>query len=406
MKKVYFSLVVILWGGCATATPELTAWNMAREVNTPAAYQDFLRRYPNSSNADEARALIDKARTEQIKQVKSVDECVRIAKAGADPKSAALLADVAFEAAKKETSIDALYSFLATFKGHAGTPEVRKRLERLEFEGASRDSSAIPMEFFLYRYPDSPLAAEGKRLLAEKTYAQVKRWGNQYGYKAFLARFPDSPRAAEIRSLLRPAIVRPAAAGSEMTLAEAVKKSPSLKRLGCALVLSAAIRNNAGDADALRFDLYRMEKEDPLASLPQMCASVVLAGKRGAEEELAEALRALAAVEEQRKGLAEKWEVYRQREEVVKAAIVASSNTANDLETAELSEEVLGTGPLGRLEIGAEKGSVSARKALERFKGAQNVIQRDKEEIKRLLFDVEGLYRPLQAYVFAVVEAK
>lgn len=405
MKKVHLAVLVSVLVGCATS-PEITAWNMAREVNTPAAYEDFVRRYPQSGNTDEARTLIEKAKTEKIKKASSVDECIQVMKTNPEAKTAAMVADVAFEAAKKETSIEALYGFLMNFKGHPGAPAVRSRLEQLEFESAGKDASPAAVEYFLYRYPESRFAGEGRELLAEKTYRQAKGWGNQYGYKAFLARFPENRHAAEIRGLSRTSVPQTGSSNVKMTLAEAVDKSPSLKKQGCVLTLSEAIRKNPGDVDSLRHQLYELEKGAASGSLPEACSSVNLKAKPGAEGSLAEALQALAMVEEQRKELAGKWEVYRQRDEMVKAAIVASSNVVNDLETAELSEEVLGSGPLGRLDIGSEKGSVPAKKALERFRGAQKLIQGNKDDIKRLLLETDGLYQPLQSYAIGFVEAK
>ncbi len=405
MKRACFAILAVVITGCATS-PEITSWNMAREVNTPAAYQDFIHRYPDSGHADEAREMAGKSKMEQIMKASTVAECVGIMKSNPDPRTAAKVADLAFEAAKKETSPEALYAFLDNFKGHAGAPEVRNRLEELEFKSAGGDASPVAMEYFLYRYPGSRFEGEGRKLLQEKTFRRVKEWGNQYGYKAFVAGFPDSVRAAEVRGWMKPSAPRPVFTNLQQALADAVGKSPSLKKHACALALSAAIRGNAGDPDTLRRQLHDLEKGAASGALPDRCASAGLKARPDAEENLAEALQALSAVEVQRKELATRWEVYRQRDEMVKAAVVASSNVANDLETAELSEEVLGSGPLGRLDIGAEKGSQSAKKALERFQGVQTVIRRDRDDLKRMLIETDGYYKPLQSYVIDCVDAK
>lgn len=404
MRKVYLALLALALGGCATS-PEITAWNMAREVNTPAAYEDYLRRYPNSGKADEAKELIEKAKAERIKKAGTVAECVAVMNANPDPKTAATVADVAFEAAKKETSPEALYLFLTTFKGHPGAAEIRGRLEQIEFEQASKEESPAAVEYFLYRYPESRFGAEARALLADKTYRTVKAWGSDYGYKGFVARFPDSRHAAEIRGLIRTGAPAAAAPRAGMSLDEAVGKSPSLKKLACALALSEAIRKKPADPDVPRRQLFELEKGAG-SGLPQSCASAGLRARPGAEAALAEALDVLAMVEEHRTELARSWEAQKQRSDMVKAAIAASTNVANDLETAELSEDVLGTGPLGRLDVGAEKGSVSARKALDRFQSAEKLVAANKEEIKRLLSETDALYKPLQFYAASFVEAK
>ena len=109
---------------------------------------------------------------------------------------------------------------------------------------------------------------------------------------------------------------------------------------------------------------------------------------------------------ERRKELADQWKVYGLRDEMVRGAVGASLKVSDELETAELSEEVLGSGPLGGLDAGREKGSVSARKAFERFKVAEKMIASDREDIKRLLIETDGLYRPLQLYVISCIAAE
>jgi len=412
MKRACLAILAIVFASCATS-PEITSWNMAKEVNTPAAYQNFAQRYPNSSHVDEAREMVGKSKTEQILKASTVAECVGIMKTNPDPKTTATVGDLAFKAAEKETSVEALHDFLAYFKGHGGAPAIRSRLEELEFKSVSEDASTgameyflFKMEYFLFRYPESRFAAEGRKLLSEKSYEQVKAWGNQYGFKAFLQRFPESPHAAEVRGWIKTAMPQTGSSNSRETLAQNVDKSPWLIRYVCALTLSSEIKKNSGDVDSLRHDLYELEKGAASGNLPGACSSVTFAAKPGARELFEEAIRMLARAEEWRKDLASNWKVYGQRDEMARAAVGASSKVADELEAAELSEDVLGSGPLGGLDVGREKGSVSARKALERFKVAEKMIARDREDIKRLLFDTDGLYRPLQFFVTSCLAAK
>lgn len=391
--------------GCATS-PEITSWNMAKEVNTLAAYQDYIRRYPDGSHAEEARERIGKSKMDRILKAATVEECVRIQKEYTDPKTTATIADLAFQAAMKETSVESLYEFLVNFKEHKGVPEVRRRLEELEFRAAVGDPSPGAMEFFLLRYPGSSFAAEGRKSLEEKLFAKVKAWGNPFGYKAFLLRFPDSPRAAEVRGWVRPGAQVPGTDESGETPARLAEKIPWMKRYGCAVALSSRIRSHTGDVDSLRIDLREIEKWEGAGDLPASCGSAAIVARRGTEASLAQALRALSGAQERRNELAQQWNVYVQREELVKGAIGASLKVADELETAELSEDVLGSGPLGGLDVGKEKGSVSAKKALERFREAQTKIRKVREEIKRLLVETEGMYRPLQQYAVSCLAAE
>ncbi len=405
MKRTCLAIFAIALAGCATS-PEITSWNMAREVNTPAAYQDYVQRYPNSGHTDEAREMIGKSKMDRILKADTVDECVRIMKTSPDPKTAATVADLAFKAAQNETSVEALYEYLDCFKGYDGAPAIRGRLEEIEFKSATAGASPVAMEFFLFRYPESRFAAEGRTFLSEKNYVQVKAWGSQYGFKAFLQRFPDSRHAAEVRGWVTAATPRTGSMNPPEPISRTVEKSPSMKRYGCALALSSGIKKHAGDADSLRRDLYELEKGGDSGNLPGACSSVRFAARPGTGESLDEALRTMVKAEDWRKELANIWKVYGQRDEMARAAVGASAKVADELEVAELSEDVLGRGPLGGLDVGSEKGSVSARKALERFKAVEKTIERDKAEIKRLLIQADGLYGPLQYYVTSCLAAE
>lgn len=398
MKRTCFAFLALAVAGCATS-PEITAWNMAQDVNTPAGYQNFVNRYPDSGHADEASKMVGKAKMEQILKVDSVSECIRIVKTNTDPKIAATVADLAFKATPQETSVATLYDFLVYFKGHSGVPAVRSRIEELEFKGAGADASPVAMEYVLLRYPQSRFAADGQKLLAEKSYTQVKEWGNQFGFKTFLQKFPESPHAAEISGLIKTAAPHQALPNARIPLAQFVDKSPWLKKHGCALTLSAEISKNPGDIDSLRHILYNLEKGAASAELPERCSSMTLAARPGSGESLEEALRIMNGAEELRKELANQWKIYGQRDEMARTAVRASAKVADELESAELSEDVLGSGPLGGLDVGREKGSISARKAFERFKAMESAIMKDRDEIKRLLLETDSLYKPLQRYI-------
>jgi hypothetical protein len=58
LKSLYLILlVVLLFGGCATMQ---NRWKNTEAINTIAAYENFLKRYPEGTLADEARSRIEK----------------------------------------------------------------------------------------------------------------------------------------------------------------------------------------------------------------------------------------------------------------------------------------------------------------------------------------------------------
>jgi hypothetical protein len=406
MKKILLIGCALVMTGCLTTSPDKTAWNMAQEINTPAAYENFMLRYPESSYADDARELVEKAKIDQIRNANTVAECVRAIKTVKDRKIAENVADLAFKAALTETTAEALYDFLSFFKDHKGAPEIRKRLEEIEYRTAKEDSSPVPMEYFLLKYPDSTFAGEGRDILAEKSYRQVRSWNNHYGFKAFLLKFPDTPQAAEVRQILASSAPPQREISNAQPTLAVIGNSAWLKRYGCALSLSNGIANKSGDVDSLRRELHEMEKAGGSGAYPESCSSLKLALRPGVGGEFAEAVGVMVKTEERRKELANIWEVYRQREQVAKTAAETSVKVADDLEAAELSEDVLGSGPLGGLDAGKEKGSLSARKAHEYFTSAVKTIEKNRNDIKQVLQDVDGVFRPLRYYISTSVVAQ
>jgi len=400
-----FLLSSILVLGCATS-PETTAWRMAREADSPAAYRDFTTRYPSSDHAEEARERLAESEQARIRKASTVAACVGVLKTNPDPKTVAMVSDLAFQAAQAETSIESQYLFLAHFAEHRGAAAVRARLEALELERAVQDPAPSRMEFFLYRYPGSANEPRARALLAEKAFLQAKERGSQLAYKAFLARFPESPHAPEVRGWIRSAPTRPDAPNLQATLDQVVGRSRPLQRHACALALSGAIKASTVPPDALRLQLHELEQEAAPTSLPSACAAAGLRARPHREGNLAEALEALAPLEALREELLGRLEVYGQREDLAAAAAASSATLADDLETAELSEEVLGSGPLGNVDAGAEKGSRSAKKASERFQAVQAVIRRERDEVKRMVGEGEMLHEALLAYVIGCVDAR
>lgn len=395
--------VLIAATACATS-PDVTAWRMAQEVDTPAAYRDFTKRYPKSGFVEEAQERLAQAEQARASKASTVAECVAVLRSGnaVDP---AALGDQALAAALADPQADAPYLFLEHFAGHPGAPRVRARLEALELEQALRDGSQAALDGFLLRHPGSPAAGRVRAQLAEQAWQEARARGGQLAVKAFLARFPESPHAAEARALVRPSEPRPGVGPVQAALDEALRGSPALRRRACALTLSATIRRDPARADGARRQLLELEREDGQGPLPDACAAPRLQARPRLEGNLAEALEGWRPVEALRREAAERWEAYRLREELARAAAAASASLGDELETAELAEQVLGSGPLGGIDVGPDKGSQSARRANDRLLALLPIIERKRAEVGRLLAETEGLHRTLTEYVLGCVDA-
>lgn len=388
---------------CATS-PDVTAWRMAKEVDTPAAYRDFTTRYPRSSFVDEAQERLAQSEQTRVARASTVADCVAIARSAPANLDRAALGDQALKAALADPQPDAQHLFLEHFGAHPGAPKVRARLEALELEQALRDGSPAALEGYLLRHPGAAAEGRVRAQLAEKAWAEARARGGQLAAKAFLARFGESAHAAEARALVRPSEPRPGGGSVQAALDEALKGSPALQRRACALTLSASIRRDPARADAARRQLLELERSDQAP--PEACATARLQARPRQEGNLAEALEGWRPLEALRREAAERWEAYRQREELARAAAAASASLGDELETAELAEQVLGAGPLGGIDVGPDKGSGSARRANERLQAIIPVIERKRAEVTRLLAESEVLHRTLTDYVMGCVDAR
>lgn len=389
---------------CATS-PDVTAWRMAQEVDTPAAYRDFTKRYPRSEYAETAQERLAQAEQARAAKATTVAECVAVLRSGGQADRAAL-GDQALKAALADPHADTQLLFLEHFGAHSGAPKVRARLEALELEQALRDGSPAALDGYLLRHPGSAAEGRVRAQLAERAWQDARARGGQLAAKAFLARFPESPRAAEARALVRPSEPRPGAGPVQAALDEALQASTALRRRACALALSAAIRRDPPRADAARRQLLELEREGGEAPPPEACAGARLQARPRLEGNLAEALEAWRPLEAIRREAAERAEAYRVREELARAAAAASASLGDELETAELAEQVLGAGPLGGIDVGPDKGSQTARRAGDRLQALLPIIEAKRAEVGRLLAETEGLHRTLTDYVLGCVDAR
>lgn len=390
---------------CAS-TPDGTAWRMATEANTPAAYRDFATRYPTSEYAETARARIAQAQQSQAEKASSVAECVSLLKEGAAGRGSATLADAAYRAAMADPTPEAQVLFLQYFGAHPGAPQVRARLESLEMERALRDGTPEALQSFLLYFPASSQAGKVQAVLEEKAYAVARQRGTQIAYRTFVAWFPRSPRAAEVRSMIRAGTARPGGSTVQASLDSSLAESRFLQLYACILHLSKAIRESPGAPDEPRRMLFELDRKGAVEGLPPSCVNAGLQARPGMEADLAEALAGFAPLDGLRREQATLLAALRQRGELTRSAGAASKALADELETAELSEQVLASGALGGIDLGPDKGSQSARRAYEQFEVLQKVLDRDASELSRMLTESNGSYQDVRLYVMGCVDAR
>ncbi|HKL51192.1 MAG TPA: SPOR domain-containing protein [Wenzhouxiangellaceae bacterium] len=118
------------------------AWEEAQQEDTIAAYETFVERYPESSQADQAQARIDKLRAER-----------------------------AWTDARQRNTAEAYREFIETHPDAEAADDARERLNTLERETqwqALSDSEDIDaLQEFASDYPDSPEAEFAQERISE-----------------------------------------------------------------------------------------------------------------------------------------------------------------------------------------------------------------------------------------------
>ncbi len=153
------TLTLVLVVGCATMQDR---WEAAESADTIAAYEDFLKKYPEGDLADKARAR----RTELYKQ-----------------------------RAKKQA-----LPLPETYQGDAFLSDAVSTLEKLYYEQAVQSDTVPGYEDFLQRYPSGGLAEDARRRMGKLFADEARARDTIPAYERYLNRYPAGPFAEEARA--------------------------------------------------------------------------------------------------------------------------------------------------------------------------------------------------------------
>lgn len=397
-----------LLAACATS-PQMTAWNLAKQVNTPKAYQDFVKRYPKSMQAKDAQRKLAKSRWEKAEKQNSVISYIKFAEENPKSTKAKYIEKYVGKAALATDDPRECYAFLKRFPKHKDAEQVRARVEELEYQTAKNDSSPLATELFLMKFPDSQRAAEIRKGMASKAYKQVSKWDSPLGYHGFLNLYKKSRYSEEVREAAGRNPKGGSPKGLPGLLDKVREKSPMVAKHACGLLLSQKLQTATGpDADGVRMDIDELGYPGAEKNLPSACSDWgEITAKKGKRGHLAAGIRVLLKLERQRGDLVKKWKIFKNREDMIKAAIQQSSQLSKDLEEDELATEVLGTSAVGGLDLSKYgKGSAAAKLAEDRLRPLAPRATRNLNRVQKLLREMDSHYHAAQYYVLSLLAAR
>ncbi len=266
---------IFFLGGCVTTPGKEAAWNLATQVHSPKAYEDFIKRYPDSLEAKEAKERLEeskkffaKSRWAELEKANSVQAYIDFVLSNPTSPRVNEIPDLAYNLAIESSSPRELYLFLTHFPSHSGVQEVRQHLEDLEFEMATNSGRSLSMDLFLKKYPSSKYASKALLNLEDKSFQEAQLINSVLGYKAYLSRFPQGRYASQARSKLQAV---KSIEGSTYTrddyqgLLSEVREIPGIEKYRCALIVAKKILENGGSENvgiyALRYQLGSIFEE-------------------------------------------------------------------------------------------------------------------------------------------------
>lgn len=153
--------VALLLASCSN--PE-SDFKRAEQFNTEQAYNDFIKKHPDSPLVAQAKVRIEQN---------------------------------AYEATRKTGNVAALEVFLNRFQSKELAQKTRIELETLEFAQASKSLSIPTWETFLQNYPKSTNASRARQELAQLVFQKVLTTNTVSAYEAFTMQFAGTEAVKE-----------------------------------------------------------------------------------------------------------------------------------------------------------------------------------------------------------------
>lgn len=182
------------------------AWKRTTDMGSIAAYEAFLREYPESEFIPEARRKLEALRFDEAKMTGTVaayeDFLRRYPQATFAQDAQQKLEDLRLHEARMTGTVAAYEGFLRHYPQSRFVQTVRRKIEALYFHDAEATGTIAAYETFLKRYPQSELAEEAHQKLETLRLDAVKATGTIAAYEDFLTQYPASPLAGEaVRNL-------------------------------------------------------------------------------------------------------------------------------------------------------------------------------------------------------------
>jgi len=338
---LYAALAVAL-GGCETE------YSKTEKVGTSQAYTDYLAKFPDSSNRDEALKKRDEAYWTETVAVNTAASYIGFIKKNrknahvpeARQRSHQLLAG-------GTGGEDDYADFLALTPAEPNADDVRQGLEKVRFNALQQATDPDAYTLFVGLYPGTPDAEKLATPIRKRDFKAAEKTGTRLAYQYFAKRYPSSPESEKARAHLDEAGPAAAQEGGDADASRLLPRlrhaSPALIHRECRKSLEAKLLQQSNlfsaQAEELRDKLKEVagSGDNP----PQLCAGERMTTRGADRQTIANAVRALARLMERQQDLASLFagpdKIARDAQEIGQRA----STMADDSESQELELEAL-----------------------------------------------------------------
>jgi len=188
------------------------AFEKAKTTGTIEAYEDFIKKYPDSPQVKEAQIALERihfdnainsGEGEKIKTV--INKFPQSTWVPEIKKQYQNISSAEFEKVMKENTIEAYEAFLQKYWDSPQVKEAQIALERLYFDNAINSGEGEKIKTFINKFPQSTRLPEIKKQyqnISSAEFEKVKKENTIEAYEAFLKKYPDSPRTKEAQIAL------------------------------------------------------------------------------------------------------------------------------------------------------------------------------------------------------------
>jgi len=179
-------------------------WDSASTKNTKAAYEDFLRQYPNSEFTSEAKLKIETINFKEAEKENTLESYEKFIKCYPSSQfvgqAKSNIESISFQQAKEVHTTDGYEKFIGHFPNSKYLNEAQSKLENLLFQKAKDQNTIEFYEKFIDRFPNSVLKNEAQQNLEILYYThfdKAKKTNTVSAFEDFLGKHPKSKYCAD-----------------------------------------------------------------------------------------------------------------------------------------------------------------------------------------------------------------